>query len=134
MQYSSILPPKLYRTLKLVKQASGSLKKFDIRNNRLRTFSGIIAANKRYGYSTDEYFLFHYDSLSDEQRMSFIGDAERQRIAETLNDRKGLDLLSDKWTTYKEFKKFFQREACLLMGAKVLIIRCLPICYQGLEN
>ncbi len=115
MNWSSVLPLKIYNSLKLVKLANDSIKKFGARNNKLRVMSGIIEANRHYGYSPDEFFLFHYDSLTEQQRVSFIGDSERQKIAESLNDKKILDLLSDKWTTYKVFQQFFHRDACLLI-------------------
>lgn len=71
-------------------------------------------AYRIYGWYPDEFFQYHYEKLTNEERHSIIGEKEHDVIAETMNDKKSAKILSDKWETYCLYKPFFKREAILV--------------------
>lgn len=73
-------------------------------------FNEIKEAHRVYGWSPNEYFLYHYHDLTEEQRQSFIGDKEMSDIVKQMNEKSAIEILSDKWMTYQFYKSFFQRE------------------------
>ena len=104
-----------YDMVRLVRDSRHTFKKFGVKGSK-QLFERIKEAHQRYGWYPDEYFLYHYDDLTDEQRQLVIGDREHSIIAEAMNDRKAAKLLSDKWETYCLYKPYFQRVAILVRG------------------
>lgn len=75
-------------------------------------------AYRIYGWYPDEFFQYHYEKLTNEERHSIIGEKEHGVIAETMNNKKSVKILSDKWETYCLYKPFFNREAILIAKNK----------------
>lgn len=99
-----------YDMVRLVRDSRRTFKKFDVKGSK-QLFERIKEAHQRYGWYPDEFFLYHYDDLTDAQRQLVIGDREHSIIAEAMNDRKAAKLLSDKWKTFCLYRPFFQRDA-----------------------
>ena len=112
----------LYDWARLVRDSKNAFERFKVVNNRYKHFLGVVDAHQQYGWYPEEYFYYHYEQLSKDQRESFIGDNEYTSIAEAMNGDNGR-VLSDKWQTYKEYTPFFQREAILTEGGGIFRIR-----------
>ena len=65
---------------------------------------------KRYGISPEEYYIYDFDSLSDEQRGEYISETDRIKYALAMNDWDHWRLLMDKRATCRAFEPFFRRE------------------------
>ena len=77
-------------------------------------------AYRFYGWYPDEFFQYHYEKLTNEERHSIVGEKEHGVIAETMNDKESSKILSDKWKTFLLFNTYFRREAILIGGDKGL--------------
>ncbi len=75
-------------------------------------------AYRIYGWYPEEFFQYHYDNLTNEERHSIIGEKEHGLIAETMNDEESAKILSDKWKTYCLYNLYFKRGAILIGGDK----------------
>lgn len=100
----------IYDKVRLIRDSRHSFEKFGVKGSKL-LFQHIKEAHQLYGWYPDEYFLYHYDELTDAQRQLVIGDREHSIIAEAMNDRKAAKLLSDKWETFCLYRPYFQRDA-----------------------
>lgn len=104
-----------YDMVRLVRDSRRTFRKFGVKGSK-QLFERIKDAHQRFGWYPDEYFLYHYEDLSDVQRQMVIGDREHSIIAEAMNDRKAAKLLSDKWETYCLYQPYFQRVAIRVGG------------------
>lgn len=68
----------------------------------------------KFHWNFEEYFLFRYEQLNDEERRAFFSNYDKDIFCDKVNNDKHADLLNDKWETYRTFKKFFKRDAVLL--------------------
>ena len=100
----------VYDMVRLARDSRRAFKKFDIKGSK-HIFERIKEAHEQYGWYPDEYFLYHYDDLSDDQRASFIGEKEHSVLSEAMNSHEAASVLADKWETYRLFHDFFKREA-----------------------
>ena len=120
----SIRKTRLYAILRMVKHTKKTLRDFGLErlsiNEKLHTFGRILFANRHYGWDADEYFLYHFEDLTHEQRLSFICESEHFRMANALNGSEGSAILADKWLTYQKFQPFFKRKAfCYMPNAEM---------------
>lgn len=58
----------------------------------------------------DEYFLFGFQNLTNEERRKFVSDIERIKFANQLNDAKNDPIYYDKSITYQYYKDFYHRD------------------------
>ena len=58
----------------------------------------------------EEYFLFEFDHINEQERRSFVTDYERVEIANSLNLPKNDPIFYDKEITYKIFGKYYYRD------------------------
>lgn len=107
----------MYDLLRFIVYRRQTFKMFGIPSSR-EIRRKMAEAYQRYGWYPDEFFLYHYDSLTDEERRSFIGEKEHGMIAETMNSEESVKILSDKWETYCTFNEYFNRKAILIEGVK----------------
>lgn len=68
----------------------------------------------QYHCSFNEYFLFHFPSLSHTGRTEFISDNERAEICTPLVSPEVLKLFQNKWNTYQKFRGFYDRDAMIV--------------------
>lgn len=75
----------------------------------------------KYHWELDEFFLFHFETINEEQRRSFVPEYEKNMFAELINNKKVSDIFLDKWTTYKYFSKYLGRDVYNIRGEESLM-------------
>ena len=115
---SSYIGNKLYWHYRLKRDLKIVFKTFGITGDLNTELKKIKEAHRLYGWLPDEYYLYHYDSLSYEERESFICETEHVMVADFLNNDIARKILSDKWNTYKTFNRFFQRKAICITPSR----------------
>lgn len=76
-----------------------------------RIRSDMIFCYFAYGYTTNEYFAFRLENKGFRERKNFISNRLRIEFRCRMNDLLRADIFYDKEKTYKQFKKYFKREA-----------------------
>lgn len=109
----------VYDMVRLARDSRRTFRKFGVKGSK-QILKRIKEAHQRYGWYPDEYFLYHYDDLSDELRASFIGEKEHSSLSEAMNSHQAVAALDDKWETYRLFHDFFKREAIKVTGIRDL--------------
>lgn len=95
--------------------------KEDLRDT-VKTFSSddkninkkLLNAMYEYGISFDDYFLYKFDSLNNEQRSSYLTTFNRIYYYTLLNDLRYSSLLDNKYETYLHYKKYFKRDLIII--------------------
>ena len=80
--------------------------------SRLRPM--LMESMVRYHWSADEFFLYHYEDLTPEQRRSFVPEYEKNVFCNKVNDYRSSQVFKSKWLTYQAFREFFGRDCCLV--------------------
>ncbi|WP_346699810.1 sugar-transfer associated ATP-grasp domain-containing protein [uncultured Alistipes sp.] len=111
---SNYLGKQIYWYYRLKRDSKIVFKNFGIRANFAVEFKKIRAAHSLFGWLPDEFYLYHYESLSNAERQAFICEDEHVVVADFLNTAEARTILGDKWNTYKEFCTFFDRKACCI--------------------
>lgn len=111
---SSSIGKKIYWYYRLKRDSKKVFENFKITDNLEFEFQKIKEANKKYGWLPDEYYLYHYNELTDSKRKSFICEQEHVEIADFLNTANARKILGNKWKTYLEYSPFFCRGACCI--------------------
>lgn len=107
----------------------------------------ILDMAKKYRFSAEEYFCYHFKDKPEEERKTFISDMNRVDFCETLNQSRNLAIFDDKMYTYKVFGKYYGREICFvkkhkdynkfasffLKHKKIIIKPVLGTCGQGIQ-
>lgn len=70
-----------------------------------------------YGVSPSEYFLFRFDTISEEKRRTFVGSYEKDRLCSKINTNER-NKLADKYEAYQTFKPYYHREVIKVDPAK----------------
>lgn len=63
-----------------------------------------------YQVSREEYFLYHFEGKTDEERRAYIGDTEKNKLCAEIGDAESKKTLADKYECYVFFKEFFRRD------------------------
>lgn len=71
----------------------------------------IIYCGLCFGASDEEYFLYDFEHLSNEQRDEYVTDRVRFRFYQSVNQLSGVKLLNDKHQAYLRFRKYYKRDA-----------------------
>lgn len=77
----------------------------------------ILYTAKKYRFSAEEYFCYHFADKSEEERASFISDLNRIEVVEKLNQAKNLVLFDDKIRTAEVFGAYYHRQVCCVRSA-----------------
>ena len=83
----------------------------DVRND-------ILAMARKYRFSAEEYFCYHFKDKTEDERKTFISDLNRVDFCESLNLSKNLAIFDDKMYTYKVFGKYYGRDICFVTKSK----------------
>lgn len=67
-----------------------------------------------YHWDFDEFFMYHFEDISDEKRKSFVPEYEKNIFCSRVNDPRKSMIFDNKWETYKCFSKYFRRDVCYL--------------------
>jgi len=103
--------------MKLRKKLKKNLKKYTRNENlskreRKHLKRDMAYCKIQYHILYDEYFLynFRYKNKSNKLRKSFIPNADRRKYLRLLGSEKGRVILNNKYSSYKELKKFYKRD------------------------
>ncbi len=72
----------------------------------------ILNMARKYRFSVDEYFCYHFIDKTEEERKTFISDLNRVDFCETLNLSKNLAIFDDKLKSAEVFGKYYGRDVC----------------------
>lgn len=72
----------------------------------------ILTLAKKYRFSADEYFYYHFRDKSEQVRKTFCSDLNRIDIVEGLNRPQNLAIFNDKMLTYQHYAKYYGRDFC----------------------
>lgn len=75
-------------------------------------------ATMEYHWNSEEFFLFNYEKLTDEQRREFVCEYDKNVFCDQVNNAKDANIFYSKWKTYEMFKGFFKRDAVLVKSTK----------------
>lgn len=78
----------------------------------------IIAMARKYRFSVDEYFYYHFQEKSEEERKTFISDLNRINVCEAMNQAKNLVFFDDKLESARVFGKYYGRDLCGVKSEK----------------
>lgn len=77
---------------------------------RKQLIRDMIRMKEKYEFSFEEYLIYHFDQLNDEQRLEFVSDKERIRVCNAINPKENISIFNNKILTYFVFKKYYGRE------------------------
>jgi len=58
----------------------------------------------------EEYFLYNFQNLDENERYKFVGNREKESLCAIVNEKSVSDIFMDKWQTYQYFKQFYGRK------------------------
>lgn len=79
---------------------------------RKNVFNDIVYMAKKYRFSAEEYFCYHFQEKSEEERKTFISDLNRIDFCERLNKATNLPYFDDKMQSAQTFGRYYGREVC----------------------
>ena len=80
----------------------------------------VLDMARKYRFSADEYFYYHFRDKAEEERKTFVSDLNRVDIVESLNQAKNLAIFDDKLRTVDVFGKYYHRQTCGVKSEKDL--------------
>lgn len=75
----------------------------------------------KYHWDFYEFFYFDYQNLSEDERLSFVPEYEKNVFCSKVNDPEDAQIFYNKWETYCKFKKFYNREAVYISSISDLL-------------
>lgn len=63
-----------------------------------------------YQIAVEEYFWYQFEGKTDEERRTYIGEAEKNKLCDEIGDAKSRRTLADKYECYTYFKEFYGRD------------------------
>ena len=99
-----------------------SIKKYNKRTKRnslkfKMIFLDLAFSKKYYMCQNDEYFMFKFYKKSDRERKTFITGIKKREYIYMLNDEKQIELLKDKYKTYKLLRDLYKRDVLEIKSA-----------------
>lgn len=70
----------------------------------------IVICNYCYGITANEYFLYNFQKLADDERRNFVGYEYKLKICKILRPSTNATLLSNKAKCYSVFREFYRRD------------------------
>lgn len=66
----------------------------------------------RYGWWFDEYFMYHFNRLSDKGRKEFVPDLQKDYFCDIANTSEIHERFANKGVTYRYFANYYHRDVC----------------------
>lgn len=63
----------------------------------------------------DEYYSYHYESLTRKERRKYVLNWEKEVFANKVNNKRVHILLDDKYASFSHFKEFYHRDVVLIV-------------------
>ncbi|MBR6569446.1 MAG: hypothetical protein IKK75_03235 [Clostridia bacterium] len=79
---------------------------------KARTLEDILDMARKYRFSAEEYFYYHFADRDEAERATFVSDLNRIDFCETLNKFKNLAIFDDKMRSYEVFGDYYGRDCC----------------------
>ena len=98
-------------TKKAVKKLFKAIPELNNRQDRQRLITDILFCRLAYGFMPDEYWCFHLENQTMEQRKEWVSDIDRYIYVYSLNDLVEDRCFNNKGLTYKRFAKYYKRKA-----------------------
>ena len=86
------------------------LKKFGREQEKDAILPQMRRAFVKYHWNAEEFFLFGYERLSEEQKLSFCPEYDHNVFCLRVNDYSVAKIFRDKYATYQLFKDYFKRD------------------------
>ena len=102
---------------------------FNNRDDLNKTLADMLRMYALFGYSFDEYLLFHFAEKTMKQRRSFVADWEHLGYTCAMNKSENDELFDNKWKTYQTFRSYFHRDVQICNG-----IEDMSLFYQFLKK
>ncbi len=85
---------------------------------REKLIADMYACSAKYHFTFDEYFLFHLQDKTEEERYAFVSDSDRVVYCEKFNKPSNQYIFDNKVVTAKTFAKYFKREYVFIESKK----------------
>lgn len=85
---------------------------------KAKVIKDIVQMARKYRFTADEYFCYHFQNKTEEERKTFISDLNRIDFCEKLNKAKNLAIFDDKFKSAEVFEKYYGRDVCGVKSAK----------------
>ena len=72
----------------------------------------ILDKAKKYRFSAEEYFYYHFEDKSEDEIKSFVSDVDRKEFCEGLNCEKNRMIFDNKLKCADVFSKYYGRDFC----------------------
>ena len=83
-----------------------------------KVIADILDMAKRYRFSPEEYFYYHFKDKDENERKTFISDLNRIDFCEKLNKSKNLAIFDDKMKSAEVFQAYYGRDICGVKSKK----------------
>ena len=106
----------LIKKKKVMREVNGAIDLFIPEEERkdekkLRRIQNDVLYNRFvYMIYPDEYFLYHFSEIKDEEKRKFIGEFERRQICDAVSDEETKQFFKNKYKAYQSFKEYYRRE------------------------
>lgn len=75
-----------------------------------RIVDDMMTEARKYSFSFNEYFMYHFYDMPQEERREYVSDLERITYCERMNSMKNMIYFDDKALTYEAFSKYYSRD------------------------
>ncbi len=77
-----------------------------------KIIADILDMARKYRFSSEEYFYYHFVDKSEDERRTFMSDLNRIDFCERLNKAKNLAIFDDKMKSAEVFCDYYGRDLC----------------------
>ena len=84
--------------------------------NRLFVMKDMMKCKKIYGCSYQEYYYYRFDTLTDDERKTYITEKKNQLLQKEWNQKADVTFWNHKTALYQQFQNDLNREFLLLTG------------------
>lgn len=85
-------------------------------NNSKKLLADVVWAEIKYRISAEEYFILNFENLSRRGKKTFIGELDKNRFADLLNDGRLARIFDNKDETYEHFGEYYKRDLLRVRG------------------
>lgn len=80
-----------------------------------RVIADMFDAGKKHGFSFSEYLIYDFENKTPEEQYAFLSDKEHAALCKSINFDEAVEVLNNKFETFRRFRHFFGRELCLVL-------------------
>jgi len=89
-----------------------------------KTYRDVLYCRFMYGTLPKEYFIYRFDLLSHEGRMTFVTRSNKYKFYNKFNNKNYAEFLNKKTETYRKFGEFYGREVLCVYDEDDLAAFC----------